>query len=302
MSPPCEDGPMIIRTWQAALGRWVLVFLAALVAVLAPVFGVVDASAATSAAVTQTTTTWEYDGFTPIAQTRNSRPTPDRNDLGAWPQPQVDAEFAAIITDLVGTPISLLDEEGQATWTNQPNTWGATEADPGMPLRFAGQYHDVESGLNYNFQRYYDPNTGRYITQDPLGLVPSPNPATYVPNPTTATDPLGLAACKPLIIGENMSRVKSYAKMVGAHSYQPWTNNPFNFALGMRRNERMIRDAMRKGCEIIDIGPDFARRSAGREPSPFDGMERRVTDGYANYRRVFERWDASSGGVPGLDF
>ena len=62
-----------------------------------------------------------------------------------------------------------------------------------MPLRFAGHYHDTETGLYYNYNRYYNPDTGRYITTDPLGLTPSPNPHTYVTNPTTQIDPLGLS-------------------------------------------------------------------------------------------------------------
>ena len=39
------------------------------------------------------------------------------------------------------------------------------------PLRFPGQYHDRETGLHYNFHRYYDPETGRYLSHDPLGRV-----------------------------------------------------------------------------------------------------------------------------------
>ncbi|MBD1106575.1 RHS repeat-associated core domain-containing protein [Pseudomonas amygdali pv. morsprunorum] len=37
-------------------------------------------------------------------------------------------------------------------------------------LRFQGQYFDVETGLHYNTFRYYDPEIGRFITQDPIGL------------------------------------------------------------------------------------------------------------------------------------
>lgn len=60
------------------------------------------------------------------------------------------------------------------------------------PLRFPGQYHDLETGHHYNLHRHYDPETARYLTPDPLGLVPAPNPISYVHNPLTWSDPLGL--------------------------------------------------------------------------------------------------------------
>jgi RHS repeat-associated protein len=63
------------------------------------------------------------------------------------------------------------------------------------PLRFPGQYHDPETGLHYNHHRYYDPTTAHYLTPDPLGLTPAPNPTTYPHNPHTWTDSLGLSGC-----------------------------------------------------------------------------------------------------------
>ncbi|WP_181763054.1 RHS repeat-associated core domain-containing protein [Rhodococcus spelaei] len=72
--------------------------------------------------------------------------------------------------------------EGRTTW----------HGEAGTPLRFPGQYFDDETGLHYNLHRYYDPGTARYVTQDPLGLAPSPNPSAYPHNPTGWTDPLGL--------------------------------------------------------------------------------------------------------------
>ncbi|HED33686.1 MAG TPA: RHS repeat-associated core domain-containing protein, partial [Gammaproteobacteria bacterium] len=38
-------------------------------------------------------------------------------------------------------------------------------------IRFQGQYFDEESGLHYNRHRYYNPDTGQFISQDPIGLL-----------------------------------------------------------------------------------------------------------------------------------
>jgi RHS repeat-associated protein len=59
-------------------------------------------------------------------------------------------------------------------------------------LRFQGQYFDEETGLHYNRFRYYDPDVGRFINQDPIGLRGGENVFTYSPAPTNWTDPLGL--------------------------------------------------------------------------------------------------------------
>lgn len=61
------------------------------------------------------------------------------------------------------------------------------------PLRFQGQYYDEESGLHYNRCRYYEPESGRYISADPIGLAGGINLYSYGPNPQSWVDPLGLA-------------------------------------------------------------------------------------------------------------
>ncbi|MFF5496018.1 DUF6531 domain-containing protein [Streptomyces aquilus] len=136
------------------------------------------------------TITWDHLGLRPIAQT-------ERITAAEAPQDEIDSRFFAIITDLVGTPSELLDEEGQMAWRARSSLWGTTawavDSTTYTPLRFPGQYFDPESGLHYNYFRYYNPEDGRYLTPDPLGLEPAPNPVTYVGNPHSRTDPLGLS-------------------------------------------------------------------------------------------------------------
>jgi len=65
---------------------------------------------------------------------------------------------------------------------------------------FPGQYYDQETGLHYNYFRYYDPSTGRYITSDPTGLDGGLNTYLYAnANPLKYIDPTGEIALAPLI-------------------------------------------------------------------------------------------------------
>jgi RHS repeat-associated protein len=97
----------------------------------------------------------------------------------------------------LGTPIALINQSGLIDWAVELDPWGnvLNEFNPNeidQPIRMQGQQIDRESGLFYNRHRYYDPQMGRYITQDPIGLAGGNNLYGYVEGePTIYIDPLG---------------------------------------------------------------------------------------------------------------
>jgi len=105
----------------------------------------------------------------------------------------------AIHTDHVGAPRLMTDSAGDRVWQADYFSFGEAVIDPdsvvSLNLRFPGQYADAETGTHYNYFRDYDPESGRYLTSDPLGLVAGLNTYAYVDgNPLSQVDPEGLLA------------------------------------------------------------------------------------------------------------
>ncbi len=111
--------------------------------------------------------------------------------------------------DHLETTRVITDKSGVVRWSWLAEPWGTSGPNENpagagallFNLRFPGQYFDTESGLHYNFHRYYDPGTGRYTQSDPIGLAGGVNTYAYVGgNPISYTDPMGLAyfAARPL--------------------------------------------------------------------------------------------------------
>ncbi len=109
-----------------------------------------------------------------------------------------------LVIDHQGTPREIFTETGTVSWAARPDTWGqmafwglkTSANDPNYTechFRFAGQYEDAETGLYYNRFRYYDRETGQYISPDPIGLEGGLNPYGYVHCPVGWVDPFGLA-------------------------------------------------------------------------------------------------------------
>jgi len=100
-------------------------------------------------------------------------------------------------TDHLKTPQSMTDANGNIVWNADYKPFGQANLPNetvGNNLRFPGQYYDIETGLHYNWHRYYDPSTGRYLSSDPIGLRGGLNTFLYaLSTPTMLTDYQGLS-------------------------------------------------------------------------------------------------------------
>ncbi len=107
---------------------------------------------------------------------------------------------SVIHTDHLGTPRLITNPANRALWRWDFDPFGILPADSNPSglgtltynLRFPGQFYDTESGMHYNYYRDYDPQLGRYIQSDPIGLRGGLNTYAYAyDNPLRFSDPTG---------------------------------------------------------------------------------------------------------------
>ncbi|WP_317206119.1 RHS repeat-associated core domain-containing protein, partial [Tenacibaculum maritimum] len=83
-----------------------------------------------------------------------------------------DNKKFSILANHLGTPTQMYDEEGEQVWERSLDLNGKVinGSNAPCPFIYQGQYYDKEIELAYNRFRYYDPDDGRYISKDPIGL------------------------------------------------------------------------------------------------------------------------------------
>ncbi|WP_196494384.1 RHS repeat-associated core domain-containing protein, partial [Burkholderia cepacia] len=154
---------------------------------------------------------YESNSYVPLARIDQGKPA--ANDADAR-----DAVYY-FHNDVSGLPEELTDAGGDLVWQARYKVWGnavqeewvarvshrpdpawrevqaavlaPTHAPRPQNLRFQGQYLDRETGLHYNTFRYYDPDIGRFVNPDPIGLAGGNNLYQYAPNPVSWIDPWG---------------------------------------------------------------------------------------------------------------
>ena len=141
-------------------------------------------------------TTWVFEGFVPTAKL-------------------VNGKAYSIISDHLGTPILAIDSEGNEVWNRQLDIYGRVKREikasslgddvrPFIPFLYQGQYYDFETKLAYNRFRYYSPEMGTYISQDPIGLAGgNPTLYGYVKDSNWWVDRFGLKS-NSVLLGQNL--------------------------------------------------------------------------------------------------
>ncbi|MEN7550098.1 RHS repeat-associated core domain-containing protein [Rapidithrix thailandica] len=118
----------------------------------------------------------------------------------------VKGETYSTVSDYLGTPCLMYNHVGNLVWQAELDIYGKIRtlergSIQDCPFRYQGQYEDAETGLYYNRFRYYSPESGTYISQDPIGLVGNnPNIYAYVSDSNVWVDVLGLTELKAQLI------------------------------------------------------------------------------------------------------
>jgi RHS repeat-associated protein len=137
------------------------------------------------------------------------------------------------LTDGLGSTVNLTDDSGGLKHSYRYDAWGrvrATTPDTyDNPRQYTGHYKDNETGLHYFGARYYDEETGRFLSQDPyLGEANTPpslhrylyayaNPLRY----------LDLTGYKVTMTTEGEPQVKTPERVIDSETgaeHLPWWN------------------------------------------------------------------------------
>ncbi|MFJ1492456.1 RHS repeat domain-containing protein [Capnocytophaga canis] len=194
--------------------------------------------------------TWIFEGFTPTAKLINGK-------------------AYSIISDHTGTPLLAVDTNGVKVWERELDIYGKVRKEfthdnvkdrrsGFIPFLYAGQYYDVETELAYNRFRYYDCNTGSYISQDPIGLKGrNLNIYAYVWDTNTWVDVFGLDCSQNLKI-----------------------DTPWGEALQSNLQEALdARKEVEKGATLYRMGTMKKSETIGAQ---FWALEHPFSEGYAD--------------------
>ena len=169
----------------------------------------------------------------------------------------------------------------RAQWIEQ-----AEDERPIQNLRFQGQYFDEETGLHYNRFRYYDPDVGRFVSQDPIRLAGGLNLYEYTLNPTGWIDIYGLQKCKPCPI--------DCEKILSDEGVTTGRHGELKKIGGLQDSHHIYQDAAVNGIKGYDYNEAIAISIQGRN---LNG----TTRGTPHYNANQIQNTAKTGGILGSE-
>ena len=204
-----------------------------------------------------------------------------------------EADVRSVVTDYLGTPISMVDSKGETVWTSSLTIYGKSVGSDNRtdscPFRWPGQYEDEETGLHYNRFRYYDPDAGGYISQDPLRLASDEaNLFRYTSDPNSIIDPFGLFGSGK---GTHEAQVRvfdSNQQLVHNEPFRSGNMTPAENSLGFPRNTLATHTEAR-AVSGIPLSPGQRMEIAGQYP-PCSSCQGRMRHASSNGNLIEYTW------------
>jgi RHS repeat-associated protein len=185
-------------------------------------------------------------------------------------------EVFTCVCDQVGVVKELIDASGKVAWSGKHSAWGKlldSQADEGShsqrdrvvdtPLRLRGQYYDAEAEIAYTRYRYFDADTCRWLSPDPIGLRGGQNLNSFNRSPTYVVDPLGLADGSP-----HPTPAEQAAAWQGSADYpgvDEWTNTTIPEGTELVMGEPGPAGFMTTRAAVEGVGAD--------QNAVFDGLQ-----------------------------
>jgi RHS repeat-associated protein len=163
-------------------------------------------------------------------------------------------DFESYHNDHLGTPREISDQQGRLIWAARYDAYGCIHLQQKNQsencIRFQGQHDEPDIGLYYNRFRFYDPETARYISKDPIKLDGGLNNYAYVLNPLSWIDPLGLVKIN--VGDEGPINVEAYAgSPIGGKEHLPLHAHLLE---GKLETRVLMEDYYKKGKLIANKG------------------------------------------------
>ena len=193
----------------------------------------------------------------------------------------------SIISDYLGTPIEAYDEEGRRVWARELDIYGRVRIEQGevelAPFLYQGQYLDTETGLTYNRFRYYSPEIGAYISQDPIRLEAGlTNLYAYVHDVNAWVDPWGLVLIEVAPSTINYSqRTVSEIRVFDINKYEPIRVIEVDGQLVSYDNRRLLAaQNANLGSLTVDLldKNDIAISKEGKQTTWWQRFQKRYAD------------------------